>query len=306
MKVLILGAGGVGGYFGGRLLEKGVDVTFLVREKRMLHLQKNGLVINSIHGNIKKHVTTIRSGMTHAPFDIIILTNKAYHLAQALDDIEPFVGKNTVIIPLLNGIKHLQIIVDRYGEEKVMGGLCFIETTLDQEGNIIQTSQVHDMVFGERNGERTKRAEQIAELFKMKSTTFRLSKNIMQDMWHKYMFITVLSGITTLMRSSIGPIQHDDYGKRLIRELFTEVEEIMLRVGAPIAEGMIDKYMVVMNKQDDTMKSSMLRDIEKGGEIEGDHLQGYLVSLADQYGIQAPLLRIVYKHLQVYEHNLNK
>lgn len=306
MKILILGAGAVGGYFGGRLIEKGEDVTFLVREKRQQQLREHGLQIRSPHGDISVRPKTILATADDDPFDVVLLATKAYHLADGLKSIEPFVREYTMIIPLLNGIEHMEEIRGFFSPAQVLGGLCFIESTLDENGTIIQSSAIHDLVFGEWNGKKTERVERLEEVFSETRANFHLSENIQQDMWHKYLFISTLAGITSLMRSSIGPIRDTMEGRTYIQQLFEEIRLTMEEHGAPIAEGIVEKQMDLVEKQAPTMKSSMLRDIEKNGEIEADHLHGYLLLLAERHGVETPLLRLIYQHLKVYEKNLNK
>ncbi|WP_078430548.1 ketopantoate reductase family protein [Alkalihalobacterium alkalinitrilicum] len=306
MKVLVLGAGAVGGYFGGRLIESGVDVTFLVRKKRQQQINGKGLFINSIHGDIQLEPKTLVSGEEVRTFDVIIFATKAQHLEGAIQAVEPYVGPSTTIIPLLNGISHIYRLQEVFGKDKIIGGFCFIETTLNDIGHVVQTSKSHQISFGELDGERSSRIESIQTLFSETSASFKLSDNILQDMWHKYLFITTLSGITTLMRSSVGPILEVKDGEKLTLQLFEEVASIMEAADAPIADDIVDKQMATMKMQHYNMKASMLRDIEKGISIEVDHLQGYLLTLADRFNLEVPLLRVIYQHLKVYEINLNK
>lgn len=306
MKILVLGAGAVGGYFGGRLLESGKDVTFLVREKRQEQLKKNGLRIKSPHGDAVLKPKTIRKDSLDDPYDVVILATKAYHLEEAVKAVEPFVRDYTVIIPLLNGMEHIDDLKAYFSPDQIFGGLCFIESTLDEEGTIVQTSDVHEAVFGEWNGEKTERAQKIAEAFSGTKTNFWLTDTIQQEMWHKYLFIATFSGITCLMRSSIGPIRDTLEGRTYIQQLFEEIRATMEAHGAPIAEGIVERQMEIVENQAPTMKSSMLRDMERNSQIEADHLQGYLLLLAERYGIETPLLRLVYQHLKVYEKNLHE
>ncbi len=302
----MLGAGAVGGYFGGRLIESGVDVTFLVRKKRQQQINGKGLFINSIHGDIQLEPKTLVSGEEVRTFDVIIFATKAQHLEGAIQAVEPYVGPSTTIIPLLNGISHIYRLQEVFGKDKIIGGFCFIETTLNDIGHVVQTSKSHQISFGELDGERSSRIESIQTLFSETSASFKLSDNILQDMWHKYLFITTLSGITTLMRSSVGPILEVKDGEKLTLQLFEEVASIMEAADAPIADDIVDKQMATMKMQHYNMKASMLRDIEKGISIEVDHLQGYLLTLADRFNLEVPLLRVIYQHLKVYEINLNK
>ncbi|WP_243521621.1 2-dehydropantoate 2-reductase [Bacillus pseudomycoides] len=304
MRILVLGAGGVGGYFGGRLVEKGEDVTFLVRSRRKQQLEKNGLAIRSIKGDFSFIPQLITKTESIDPFDLILFSTKTYHLEEAINDLKPFVGEKTIIIPLLNGIAHLSALQRVFGEDKVIGGLCFIETTLNGEGDVVQTSSADRLVFGEIKHLNTERIHEIADTLKGTKASFVLSNHIVQDMWHKYLFITVMSGVTTLMRAPIGSIRESDGGRDLIRNLFEEAAQIMKASGAPIQDNIIDEHMKTIEKISYDMKSSMQRDMEKGSSIEVEYLQGYLLKLAKQFHIDAPLLKIVYQNLKIYEEML--
>ncbi|MGE7884662.1 2-dehydropantoate 2-reductase [Bacillus sp. NPDC094077] len=301
MRILVLGAGGVGGFFGGRLVEKGEDVTFLVRSKRKQQLEEKGLIIRSVSGDFSFQPKLITKEDRTAPFDVILFSTKAYHLNDAIEDLKPFVDENTVIIPLLNGIAHLSLLQKEFGEEKVIGGLCFIETTLNDQGEIVQTSTANRLVFGEIKPQDSARIKRISKVFAGTKASFILSENITQDMWHKYLFITVMSGVTTLMRAPIGPIRESDGGREFIRNLFAESVQIMKAMKAPVKDNIIEEHMKTIDKISYDMKSSMQRDMEKGSFIEGKHLQGYLLDLAEQFSIEAPLLGAVYQNLKVYE-----
>ncbi|WP_203247228.1 ketopantoate reductase family protein [Sporosarcina beigongshangi] len=301
MKILVVGAGAIGGYFGGRLLEKGQDVTFLVREGRKQALEKTGLQIESINGNAKlvpRLITINDSGET---FDLILLSTKSYHLAQAIEDIRPFVNNETTILPLLNGIAHLDQLIEAFGEDAVIGGLCFIETTLDDQGKILQKSPSHQLIYGERSGERTPRIEKVRDVFNGANASFELSTQITQEMWHKYLFITTLSGITSLMESPIGPIMELDTGRHTVESFLEELAAIMRKMGAPIQETITTDLANKISSLPYNMKSSMQRDLEKSLPLEADHLQGYLLQHAN--GMAVPILETIYTKLRIYEKN---
>lgn len=306
MRILVVGAGAVGGYFGARLIEKGVDVTFLVRTKRQGQLKEKGLIVNSIHGDIHIFPQTITTIDPNKPFDIIILATKAYHFTQSLQDIKPFIDSETTILPLLNGIQHLEVLKEMYPNSHILGGLCFIESTLDMEGNIWQKSSTHDVLYGELSGENTERIQQIEKLFSGTKANFRKRNRILTDMWHKYMHIAGFSGITTLFRSSIGPILESEYGLEILKKLYTEIDTIMKATNAPIDENMVERQIQICKQQQYTMKSSMLLDMEKGQLVEADHLQGYLLQLAKQHQIDAPYLELVYTNLKIYLQSIIK
>lgn len=304
MRILVVGAGAVGGYFGGRLVEKGEDVTFLVREGRKKQLETTGLVIESVHGNVTLTPKTLLAGEKAEPFDLIILSTKAYHLDGAIDSFKQYVSEETAILPLLNGMYHYDRLTEDFGEERILGGLCFIESTLDKDGRVIHTSPKHDVVFGERSGERTERILKIEEMFKGTNTGFRLSENINRDNWNKYLFIATLSGITTLMQAPIGPIREVPSSKATLTLLLKEIVSLAKMAGAPLPEEVEANIMNQILSLAYPMKSSMQRDMEKLSQVEADHLQGYLLEIARGEGIAVPVLEAVYGNLKVYEMKL--
>lgn len=304
MRILVVGAGAIGGYFGGRLLEKGEDVTFLVREKRKQQLEKYGLLAESVHGDMTfPEPKTIQAGEKADAFDVILLSTKAYHLEGAIEDIRPFTGDSTLILPLINGIAHMDQLTAAFGAANVLGGLCFIETTLGENGKVIQTSPVHDFVFGERSGEKTERILKLQEAFSGTKANFRLSENIEQEMWHKYLFISTLSGVTSLFRSPIGPIRDQAFGLNTVKIVLKEASAIMRGLDAPLADGIEDAQVQKINEMGYEMKSSLQRDMEKQQAIEADHFFGYLLKKAELLDLDAPVIGAIYANLKVYEKN---
>lgn len=301
MRILVLGAGAIGGYYGGRLVEKGEDVTFLVRPKRKNHLEKNGLGIQSVFGDFSFQPKLISAYEDVSPFDIVLVSTKAYHLDDAIEDLKPFVGEHTVILPLLNGVAHFNVLKEVFGTDKVIGGLCFIETTLNDEGNIVQTSPIDRLVYGEFKQLDTERMHQIEQVFNGTKANFSLSNHIEKEIWQKYLFITVMSGVTSLLRAPIGPIRESDGGELFIKRLFTEVELIMKKHGAPLDENIVEQQLGMIRLANYDMKSSMQRDMEKSASIEGEHLQGYLLKLGKEYEVETPYLQAVYQNLIVYK-----
>ncbi|MCM3765059.1 ketopantoate reductase family protein [Neobacillus niacini] len=301
MRILVVGAGAVGGYFGGRLAEKGEDVTFLVRAGRKKQLEKTGLVIESVHGNMVLTPKTLIAGEEAGPFDLILLSVKAYHLDEAIASFKQYVTEGTAILPLLNGIYHFDRLNDEFGKERIIGGLCFIESTLDKDGKIIHTSAKHDIVFGERSGERTERILKIEEAFSGTNTGYQLSDIINRDNWNKYLFIATLSGITTLMRSPVGPIREVPSSRATLALLLNEIASLAKLAGAPLPEDIEANIMNQIESLAYPMKSSMQRDMEKLAQVEADHLQGFLLEIAKRKGISVPVLEAVYGNLKVYE-----
>lgn len=300
MKFLVVGAGAVGGYFGARLAEKGEDVTFLVRKNRDEQLRARGLVVSSTHGDVTIEPKTIRSGGT-GTFDVILIATKAYHLEQVIEDIQPFVHKETILISMLNGIEHMTKLRQAFSCHSVIGGVCFIEATLSEAGDIIQKGSSHRFIFGEWNGEKTEHILAIEQAFANTNAQVSAVCNIQQEMWHKYLFITTVSGVTTLFQQPIGPIREVPMGTELLQNLLSEVAQIMRAEQAAIAEDIEQIQFSRVGKMNYDMKSSMLRDMEKGLPVEADHLQGYLLQLAHKHGLQAPILQSIYVNLKLYE-----
>ncbi|TWT02363.1 ketopantoate reductase family protein [Planomicrobium sp. CPCC 101079] len=301
MKILIVGAGAIGGYFGGRLLEKGENVTFLVREKRKAQLEETGLRTTSVNGDSHLTPKLITAENAGESFDVVVVSTKSYQLSGAIEDMRPFVGKETMILPLLNGIAHIDTLIDAFGDRAVIGGLCFIESTLDESGAIIQTSPINQLVYGERTGEKTERIMKLQKAFEGTKADIVFSENINQDMWHKYLFITAMSGITTVMESPIGPIRELETGRRTIAAFIEELAAIMFKIGAPIKEAIAQEQIEKINLMAAGMKSSMQRDVEKSLPIEADHLQGYLLKKANDHKVAVPILETIYTKLMLYE-----
>ncbi|WNF38261.1 ketopantoate reductase family protein [Bacillaceae bacterium IKA-2] len=304
MRFLIVGAGGVGGYFGGRLIEKGEDVTFLVRQNRKTQLKTAGLVIKSSHGNFQTDVKAICTGEEKKPFDVVIITVKAYHLAQVITDIAPYVGENTMIIPLVNGYIHYETLHQAFGKEKILGGLCFIETTINDQAEIVQTSNSHDFIFGEWDGSKTERVTLLAEHIRGTKFNSVLSEKIYSDVWNKYIFIATMSGVTTLMRSPIGPIITDENGQTVCKRLLAEIVLIVRDYDQTVQEDIAELTLHKLQSIEFLMKSSMQRDMENNRNVEVEHFHGFLLNLAEKQGKDRndfPILTTVYSNLKIYE-----
>ncbi|MCY7863534.1 ketopantoate reductase family protein [Bacillus spizizenii] len=300
MKCLVVGAGGVGGYIGGRLAEKGNDVTFLVRHNRAEQLKETGLVIHSEKGDVSFQSALISAGET-GHFDIVIIASKAYSLGQVIDDVKSFVDRESVIIPFLNGYRHYEQLFTAFSKEQVLGGLCFIESALDNKGEIHHTSASHRFVFGEWNGERTERITALEEAFSGVNAEVIISGHIEKDIWKKYLFIAAQAGITTLFQRPLGPILETEGGRHTVQTLIAEIGAILRKEGVPADPDLEEESFRTMTSMSYHMKSSMLRDMENGQTTEGDHLHGFLLEKAKRLSLAAPILETVYANLQMYE-----
>lgn len=307
MRILIVGAGAIGGYFGGRLLEIGRDVTFLVRPQRAARLAQTGLSIASPFGNANlPGPATVTARDLREPYDVVLLSCKAYDLEPAIEDLAPAVGPNTALLPLLNGLRHLDLLDARFGPERVLGGTCFISTRLDDTGRIAHFSDVHQLTFGERDGRPTARVEAIATALHGVKFEWRASQQIVHEMWQKWVFLASLAGITCLMRAAIGD-NVTAGGAELATALLAECAEIARAAGFPPSEEYLDISRARLTKPDSVITASMLGDIERGGRTEADHILGDL--LRRRASVPAPdnsLLRVAYTALRCYDARRNR
>lgn len=307
MKVLILGAGATGGYFGGRLFEAGRDVAFLVRERRAALLRANGLVIRSPQGNVRlRPPVHVVGGLHHKTFDLVVLACKAYDLDSAIEAVAPAVGPDTVVLPLLNGLRHFEALDARFGPERVLGGLCSIAVTLDSEGAVEHLSPMHVLRYGERDGSRSIRVAALDTLFTGIKADARHSEGILQALWEKWVMLASLAGMTCLMRASIGEIVSAPGGEALLLQILDECTAVAAAHDHAPREAVLEGTRRMLTEAGSKFTASMLRDLESGHRIEADHVIGDLILRAELKGLATPLLRIAHVHLKAYEARLKR
>jgi len=302
MRILVLGAGGVGGYFGGRMAQAGSDVTFLVREARAAQL-RDGLRIESPHGDATIQVNAITGNDVSKATDVIIMSCKAYSLGSALDTIAPFVTNGTPILPLLNGYRHIERIQERFPTATVWGGTANIVATLTPDGAVRQMNTIQAIAAGVRKGqsESHRVLEKLIAELQRAGITALVRPDIELDMWEKWTFLTTLAASTCLMRGSIGQILATDYGERLIAGLFDECIRTATAGGRPPGANPTQDYRGALFDRSATYTASMMRDMESGAPTEAEHIIGDMITRAHRHGIQTPLLETAYSRLQVYE-----
>lgn len=297
MRILVVGAGAVGGYFGGRLLEAGRDVTFLVRPRRAEELADSGLRIRSRFGDVTlSKPPAILAANLGSVFDLVLLSAKAYDLESAIASFAPAVGPGTVILPLLNGMRHLEVLDDRFGPDRVLGGQCLIAATLNEQREIVHLNDAHAISFGERGGTMSERVTAIDWLMDGARFDHRASPNIVLEMWEKWVFLATLAGGTCLLRGTIGDIAAAPGGSDLVLALFEECKSLAVAQGYPPREPFLKRTRAILTATGSPLTASMLRDIEAGAPIEADHIIGDLLARGE-----GPLLPIVYSHLKAYE-----
>ena len=302
MKLLVLGAGGIGGYFGGRLAEaKAADVTFLVRPKRREQIERDGLVIVSPHGNAKFPVKTVVAGELKPGYDTVLFTCKAYDLDSAMDAIAPAMDGKAVVVPQLNGMAHLEALDKRFGKSQVMGGVAQINATLKRDGTVAHMDSLARIVFGERDGKVTPRAQALADAFAKTKVHCMLSTDIEQEMWEKVVFLSALAAATCLFRANVGEIMAAPGGREAMDRVITANIELATREGHPPRPQAIEFARKRLMDPNGNWSASMMRDMEAGNPVEADHIVGWMLERARKHGVDDAVLSMAYTHLKAYE-----
>jgi 2-dehydropantoate 2-reductase len=308
VKVLVLGAGGVGGYFGGRLIQSGADVTFLVREGRARQLAERGLVIKSAVADATLSVRTLTTADPGQPFDLIIITCKSYDLGSAIDVTAPHMEAGTgLALPLLNGMAHIDVLRDRFGPDRVLGGLCGIFATLSASGEVVQMAGLPPRIAFGRFKDQVDRkvladqAQSIERLFKSANFVSARVEPIEQGLWDKWVVLAALAAGTCLMRGSVGSIVSGGDGAAIMEEILSETASVARAAGYPPGEQHLATARGILTAAGSNVTASMLRDIQKGGAVEGEHIVGDMLRRARGFGLATPLLRVANTHLQTYE-----
>jgi 2-dehydropantoate 2-reductase len=302
MRILVVGAGAIGGYFGGRLLQAGRDVTFLVRSRRAAELASAGLVIKSPNGDATlRDPPAVQADMLAEKFDVVLLSCKAFDLDDAIKSFAPAVGPNTAIIPMLNGMQHLDVLDQKFGAERVLGGLCAIAATLNDKREVVQLQPMQSINYGERDGKLSQRVKAIDEVFKSGIAGAGASQNVMQDMWEKWVLLSSLAASTSLMRTSVGNILAVAGGKDFLLGILDETSATATASGYPPGGPFFERVRGFLTTEGSPMTASMFRDIKAGLPVEADHVIGDLIARADAAKVPVPKLRIAYTHLKAYE-----
>ncbi|WP_353071012.1 ketopantoate reductase family protein [Tunturiibacter gelidiferens] len=305
MKILIVGAGAVGGYFGARLIQAGRDVTFLVRPARAQQLQRDGLRIVSPHGDAILKPKTATSTEITSPYDVVFLSVKAQALDQAIKDMTPAVGPDTMIYPVLNGMRHMDSLVHSFGKQPVLGGVCLVSTDLDEQGRIVQLTPLDKIIYGERSGEITTRIRSLDETLRNAGFETQLSTNITQAMWDKWVTIASFGLITCLLGGPVGEINAVSDGKQTALQAIDECAAIAKVCGFPTPQPHLEYVRQLATDKDSKFTSSMYRDLQKGAPVEVDTILGDLLDHGHAHHIEAPLLQACCVHLRVYQNSIN-
>lgn len=304
MRLLVVGAGATGGYFGGRLAQAGKDVTFLLRPKRAAQIREQGLTILATTGEFTVKPQVVTADALKPEYDAILLTVKAFALEAALADLAPAVGPNTMVLPVLNGMRHLDVLSERFGAGAIPGSLCKVATTLDDQGRIKQLGPFHQLIYGERDGGITPRIQALDAFLQGATFTATLSTHIMRDMWEKWIMLATLGCVTCLMRGTIGEIEAAAGGVEFVNAVLEEILTIARLTGEAPGAAYVEETRKMLTTKGSGATSSMYRDLMGGLPIEADQIVGDLLKRARGAGIATPLLGAVYANLRVYQNRL--
>lgn len=301
MRILVVGAGALGGYFGGCLVRAGRDVTFLVRPHRATQLARDGLSIASPHGDFEVPAQTVLAGEIRERFDLVLVAVKSYSLAEAADQFAAAVGPATAILPVINGMRHIESLCTRFGAERVLGGMAIISATLDAGGRIVQFNPHHDLVFGELPGGYTDRIRGLSSVLEGVGFNARASDVIMLEMWEKWAGLVTMAGMTSLMRASLGDIVAAPGGRDAILALFSEGCAVADASNFKPRQQFVESCTGFFTQAGSAFKASMLRDIDRGSTTEGEHVLGDMAKRARALDIETPILDLARCHVAAYE-----
>ncbi len=304
MRVLVLGAGAIGGFFGSRLIEAGSEVDFLVRPQRAARLASEGLNVRTGRGTFAAPVSVLTTVDAADPHDLVLLSCKAYDIDPAIEAIRPAVGPGTVVLPLLNGLRHLGQLDEAFGAERVLGGLCHVSVAYSAEDGVIrQLGSLARLTFGCRTS-RQRIPETVRASLLAMTADVRESEDILAAMWRKFAFISALAGITCLLRADIGAIVATPDGASLASHLYFECAEVARRSGHEPGEDAIAEAIAALTATGSPLKASMLRDLERGAATEVEHVLGDLLARAQALEVDAPLLAAACTSLRIHENRL--
>jgi 2-dehydropantoate 2-reductase len=297
---LVVGAGSVGGYFGGRLAAAGRDVTFLARPRRASELAR-GLIISSHGEETVIPVKLMIAGEAAEPFDLLLLAVKSYQLESAIEDLARYVSETTMILPVLNGMKHMEALRARFGARHLIGGVARIATTLDEQGRILDQANFHDLAYGEWGGTKSSRILALDGFMKGAGFDAHLSADIERGMWEKWAMLASLGAITCLMDGEIGQVARAPGGIAFAAALFAEVVAGVGAAWRPLADSFTSQVRSLLTDTASTLTTSMYRDMKTGQRVEADQIIGDLVTRAAAAGVATPLLSAAFTRLKVYE-----
>jgi 2-dehydropantoate 2-reductase len=300
-RILVLGAGATGGYFGGRLAEAGADVTFLLRDARRAQVARDGLRILSPLGDVTLPARTVGTADLRDDYDIVLLSCKAYDLESAIAAIAPAVTGPCTVVPLLNGMAHLDRLDAQFGPTQVTGGTCMIDGVLRSDGVVEHRGTLQRLVFGARHPAQGAALRSLAAALATTRLDWEYADNIKQRMWDKLSFLSALAATTSLFRANIGEIMAASGGRAAVERTYRANLEIAAREGFPVSDDVAKGAWQRLTDPAGDWTSSLARDEEAGFRTEADHIVGWMLDRARRHGIDDTMLDLAYTALKAYE-----
>jgi 2-dehydropantoate 2-reductase len=298
MRIAVVGAGGVGGYFGGRLAAAGADVRFLARGAHLEALRSRGLTVHSFRGDFHlPRVTATDDPRAIGPVDIVLFTVKLYDAEAATALLPPLVGPDTAVIPLQNGVDGVDIVSRVVGREHTAGGTVYVAAVISEPG-VIRHSALDHLIFGELDGTRSPRLQRLFDACKPAGFEVTLSDNIRIDIWTKFVRLSVFSGMTAVTRCAIGPIVADANLYAMLKTAVRETMAVARAKGIAVPDQVIDDVDRSYRGLPPHMKSSMLQDLERGRRLELPWLSGAVVRIGREVGVPTPTHQFITTVLQ--------
>ncbi|WP_412074913.1 2-dehydropantoate 2-reductase [Streptomyces xanthophaeus] len=304
MRILTVGAGAVGGFFGARLAQAGQDVSFLVRPARAKALTARGLRVEGQGESLRLTPHLVTADAPGGPYDLVLLSVKATTLHTALTEIEAAVGPDTAVLPLLNGVAHLDALVARFGAGAVLGGVAKVVTTLNEDGDILRMAPPAVILTGELDARPSARVEAIRTVLAAAGIDSPATEDIVAAMWHKWVFISTLVSLTCLMRGTVGEVNAVQGGAALGPSLLAEAAAVSAAAGHPVPEAELAFTTATVTTPGSPLTPSLYRDLAAGAPTEADHVLTDLTVRARALGVATPLLDLAALHLRVHEHRI--
>ncbi|MFZ3580298.1 ketopantoate reductase family protein [Virgibacillus sp. DJP39] len=302
MNVVIIGAGALGAYFGGRLLEGGENVTFLVREKRARQIEEHGMKITSPKGDYHIDNPRVETDVTQiGDVDLVLVSVKGYHVQGTMDSLKVLTNKEAYVLPVLNGIEHVSLLQERLGKDFVLGGLSFIIATLNEAGHVIHSSDFDNLIFGPLQPNQKNICHDLENALKKTTVMERNTENILAELWKKYTFITAFSGVTTATNLPIGPIREEQDTFRIAEMILHEMKDLAKAYNVEVKDKEIEAAIKKLRALPAEATSSMHQDRRKGLMLEVDHLHGGAIRLAKAVGVQMPYTEAVHGLIKPFE-----
>lgn len=301
MKIAVMGTGGVGGYFGGRLAMAGQDVSFIARGEHLRALQSDGLQVVSGLGDFTvKPVRATDDPASIGPVDLVMVCVKLWATDDAVAAIAALMGPASVAISFQNGVMAEDKLIAAYGRERVWGGVSNIAAVIDRPGVIRHNGSMARLIPGELDGRRTPRLDAFVQACEQAKVDCHVPADITVAIWEKYMNLTALSSMTAMTRLPIGPLREDAQTRALITQLMGEVRAVGRAKGVALADDAVDRLMKHIDNLPRTMIASMLGDLERGNRLELPWLAGAVVQMGEALGVPTPAARFAYTVLKPY------